>query len=131
MTQTDMDVTLTNKSNFLNRSRWINENQDAVAIRDEYPVSPGHTLIVPKKVVSSIFDLSDTELLSCWWLLKAERSRLQAELSPDGFNIGVNVGEAAGQTVSRAHIHLIPRFKGDHPSPRGGVRCVIQGKARY
>lgn len=118
-------------SPFLERSRWINENAHAIALRDEQPVSPGHTLIVPKRVVSTIFDLSDVEWLACWQLLKVEQHRLQTELSPEGFNIGVNVGTAAGQTIDHAHIHLIPRFKGDHPSPRGGVRAVVPGNANY
>jgi len=115
----------------LDRTRWVNENDSAVAIRDLFPVSRGHTLVVPKRVVSSLFDLSEQEVLDCWRLLKEERQRLESEFSPDGFNIGMNVGEAAGQTVPHAHIHLIPRYAGDVPSPRGGVRGVIPGKASY
>ena len=118
-------------SPFLDRRRWINENETAAALRDAFPVSPGHTLIVPKRAVESPFDLSDHELLDCWHLLQEEQRRLQEEFSPAGFNIGINVGEAAGQTVSHVHIHLIPRYTGDHASPRGGVRAVIPGKASY
>ncbi len=115
----------------MDKARWVNENRSAAALRDEFPVSPGHTLIIPKRVVSSLFDLSDEEMLDCWHLLNVERARLETEFSPDGFNIGVNIGNAAGQTVPHAHIHLIPRYEGDTPSPRGGVRGVIPGKANY
>jgi diadenosine tetraphosphate (Ap4A) HIT family hydrolase len=116
---------------FLDKGRWIAENLYAAALRDVFPVSPGHTLIVPKRVVSSIFELTDDEILACWSLLRSERDRLITEMGPDGFNIGVNVGYAAGQTVWHAHIHLIPRYEGDHPKPRGGIRGVIPGKADY
>ena len=82
-------------------------------------------------MVTSVFELDPNEIQACWNLLEAERERLIKEVGPDGFNIGVNIGEAAGQTVPHAHFHLIPRFYGDHPSPRGGVRAVIPGKADY
>jgi diadenosine tetraphosphate (Ap4A) HIT family hydrolase len=119
------------ESPLLDKTRWVSENQSASALRDLYPVSPGHTLIVPKRFVSSILELSDQELLDCWHLLKDETERLRASLHPDGFNVGVNIGEAAGQTIEQAHIHLIPRFRGDVESPRGGVRGVVPGKAGY
>lgn len=118
-------------SPFLDTSRWINENETAVALRDAFPVAPGHTLIVPKRVTASPFALSDREFQDCWTLLKEEMRRLQEEFSPSGFNVGINVGAAAGQTVDHVHIHLIPRYAGDHPSPRGGVRAVIPSKADY
>jgi diadenosine tetraphosphate (Ap4A) HIT family hydrolase len=118
-------------SPLLEKDRWVNENKSAAALRDRYPVSPGHTLIVPKREVSSIFELSEEEMLDCWRLLKAERDALQLSLGPEGFNVGINVGEAAGQTIAHPHIHLIPRFKGDVPFPRGGVRAVIPSKASY
>jgi diadenosine tetraphosphate (Ap4A) HIT family hydrolase len=118
-------------SPFLNPSKWVSENEFAAALRDTFPVSPGHTLIIPKRPVSSIFELSSAEIAACWELLGAERVRLIEEFNPDGFNIGSNIGEVAGQTISHAHIHLIPRYKGDHPTPRGGVRAVIPGKANY
>jgi len=118
-------------SPFLDRSRWISQNEFAAALRDEYPVTKGHTLIVPRRVVPSLFSLSEREIIACWELLMKEKERLDKELSPDGYNIGVNIGSAAGQTITHAHIHLIPRFDGDHPSPRGGVRAVIPEKASY
>lgn len=119
------------KSPLLDERNWVDENESAGALRDRFPVSPGHTLVVPKRPVSSVFDLSDKEILDCWRLLKLEAEKLRSSLSPDGFNIGVNVGAAAGQTVEQAHIHLIPRFRGDVESPRGGVRGVVPGKANY
>ena len=118
-------------SPFLDPTRWISENKYAAALRDTYPVSPGHTLVVPKRMVASVFELSPDEIRACWDLLDAERKRLTDELNPDGFNIGVNIGTAAGQTIWHAHFHLIPRFAGDHPEPRGGIRAVIPGKAVY
>jgi diadenosine tetraphosphate (Ap4A) HIT family hydrolase len=118
-------------SPFLDSDRWINQNETAAALRDGFPVSLGHTLIVPKRAVESAFDLSEQEILDCWRLVSAEARRLREEFSPTGFNVGINVGATAGQTVNHAHIHLIPRYAGDHPSPRGGVRAVIPGKANY
>ena len=118
-------------SPFDDHKRWISENTFAFAIRDNFPVSPGHTLVIPKRRVASVFELREEEFSYCWQLVQQEKDRLASELNPDGFNIGINDGEAAGQTVSHAHIHIIPRFKGDHPEPRGGVRAVIAGKASY
>lgn len=116
---------------FSDQTRWRSENEFAFSLRDHFPVSKGHTLIVPKRFVSSVFELSDEEMMACWELLKREKVSLERELRPDGFNVGVNDGSVAGQTISHAHIHLIPRFKGDHPNPRGGVRGIIPGKADY
>ena len=118
-------------SPFLDPVRWIGQNDLAVAVRDIYPVSPGHTLIIPRRVISDVFDLTDKEMQACWKLLVSERARLDAEFEPDGYNIGINAGATAGQTVGHVHIHLIPRYAGDHPKPRGGVRAVIPGKADY
>lgn len=120
-----------NESPFLNKQLWINENDSAFALPDSYPVTEGHTLIVPKRAVVSIFELTEKEILDCWRLLIAEKNRLEAALQPDGFNVGVNVGQHAGQTVPHAHIHLIPRYRGDNPNPRGGIRAVIPDRADY
>lgn len=109
------------------------ENDFAFAILDSYPVSPGHTLVIPKRLVVSVFDLRPDELAACWDLLAARRAAIVESLRPRpiAFNIGINDGEIAGQTIAHAHIHLIPRFLGDHPDPRGGVRGVIPGKGPY
>jgi len=119
------------QSPFLNRKFWTNENDSAFALRDRYPVSKGHTLIVPKRAVASFSELTEQEIVDCWRLLELEKKKLKDELSPDGFNVGINDGAAAGQTVFHAHMHLIPRYRGDCPNPRGGVRAVIPGKADY
>lgn len=101
------------------------------AVRDSFPVSRGHTLLVPKRHVASVFDLDDEESREIWSAVAQVRRQLQQEFNPDGFNIGVNDGIAAGQTVPHAHIHIIPRFTDDVPDPRGGVRWVIPTKADY
>jgi diadenosine tetraphosphate (Ap4A) HIT family hydrolase len=107
------------------------ENDAAVAVPDAFPVAEGHTLVVPKRHVASLFDLSDEEQAAVWRLAAVVRAKLMTELHPDGFNIGINDGQAAGQTVMHAHVHVIPRRKGDSPDPRGGIRWIVPGKARY
>jgi diadenosine tetraphosphate (Ap4A) HIT family hydrolase len=107
------------------------ENEFAAAIFDGYPVAKGHTLVVPKRHVESLFHLLETEQSAVWKLVSLVRAKLAAELHPDGFTIGVNDGPSAGQTVMHAHVHVIPRRGGDVPDPRGGVRWVIQEKAAY
>lgn len=107
------------------------QNAAGLAIRDGYPISEGHTLVVPRKHVLSVFDLPADEYAALWRLVAEVRSQLQAELQPAGFNVGVNDGQAAGQTVEHAHIHVIPRYTGDVADPRGGVRWIIPDKARY
>ncbi len=106
-------------------SRVVAENELAAALRDREPASKGHTLVVPKRHCTSFFDLTDAEVAACYALLRGEREKLQAEHRPDGFNVGVNDGAAAGQSIEHTHLHLIPRYRGDHPDPRGGVRHVI------
>jgi diadenosine tetraphosphate (Ap4A) HIT family hydrolase len=106
-------------------------NALAWATRDSYPVSPGHTLIIPWRHCPDFFDLTPEEMAACKELLASERETLDAELKPDGYNVGINVGRAAGQSVLHVHIHLIPRYDGDHPNPQGGVRQIIPWKADY
>ena len=112
-------------------ARVVDENATAIAIRDGYPVSPGHTLLIPKRHTGSFFDLSTQERDDLLALLDRAKRVLDAELQPQGYNIGINDGAAAGQTVPHLHMHLIPRFDGDSPDPRGGVRWVIPAKAKY
>ena len=107
------------------------QDRHAIAIYDGYPVSKGHTLVLPRRHLISIWDLEAEEYAACFDLVRTVRAMLESLFSPDGFNIGVNCGEAAGQTVPHAHIHLIPRFRGDVPKPRGGVRNVIPHKGHY
>jgi diadenosine tetraphosphate (Ap4A) HIT family hydrolase len=106
-------------------SRVVASNDLAAAVRDKEPASKGHTLVIPKRHCESFFDLKDEEVRACFTLLGQERARIVAEFHPDGFNIGVNDGSAAGQSIGHTHWHLIPRYHGDHPDPRGGVRHVI------
>ena len=115
----------------LSDERIVLANEHAVVFRDAYPVSPGHTLVIPRRHTGSFFDLSASERHAMLLLLDAAKRELDATHAPEGFNIGVNDGPVAGQTVFHVHMHLIPRFAGDVADPRGGVRWVIPGKARY
>jgi diadenosine tetraphosphate (Ap4A) HIT family hydrolase len=98
---------------------------------DRYPVSKGHLLIVPFRHVANFFELTENERKAALELVWQTGAKLESDLQPDGYNVGVNVGQAAGQTVMHAHLHLIPRYHGDVPDPRGGVRWIIPTKARY
>jgi diadenosine tetraphosphate (Ap4A) HIT family hydrolase len=112
-------------------TRIIIANELAIAVRDGFPVSPGHTLIIPKRHVATFFDTTTEERLSMFELMDKAKLALDAELHPVAYNIGVNDGAAAGQTISHVHIHLIPRYAGDNADPRGGVRWIFPEKANY
>jgi diadenosine tetraphosphate (Ap4A) HIT family hydrolase len=107
------------------------ENAHAIAVFDTYPVSPGHSLILPRRHAATVWELTEAEYLACYALVRVLKPVLEERFKPDGFNVGVNCGEAAGQSVWHAHIHVIPRFKGDTPFPKGGVRHVIPLKGAY
>jgi diadenosine tetraphosphate (Ap4A) HIT family hydrolase len=111
--------------------RIVRSGSLAMVIRDGYPISPGHSLVIPQRHVSSFFDLTPKEQSEMLDLLGQVKSDLDKEFGPDGYNIGINDGAAAGQTVPHLHIHLIPRYQGDRADPRGGVRWVIPDKADY
>ncbi len=111
--------------------RVILETANCLAFYDAYPVSRGHALVVPRRLVPSIFELAALMQAELWDTVRRVREVLDKRFSPDGFNVGVNDGRAAGQTVEHAHIHVIPRYRGDVPDPRGGVRWVIPEKAKY
>ena len=115
----------------LDPKRILIENEIGIVFRDGFPVSPGHTLVIPHRHVASFFDLADTERLALLALLDKAKLVLDAELGPGGYNIGINDGPVAGQTVPHLHIHLIPRYEGDRQDPRGGVRWVLPDKAKY
>ena len=104
---------------------------EALMIRDAFPVSPGHTLVIPRRHIGSFFELTDAERACMVELLAKAKAELDLSFQPDGFNIGINDGAAAGQTVPHLHLHLIPRYRGDAPDPRGGVRWVLPAKAKY
>jgi diadenosine tetraphosphate (Ap4A) HIT family hydrolase len=109
----------------------ILEDEYAVAFYDAFPVNPGHVLVIPKKHVADFFDL-DAELQSaCLQLLNRAKVIVHERFAPDGYNIGINAGAAAGQTIFHVHFHLIPRYLGDIPEPRGGVRGVIPDRRSY
>ncbi len=112
-------------------TEWLASSESTVAVFDRFPISPQHTLVIPRRHVGSIFELSELELVDLWHLVSRVRLRLIATTDAYEFNIGVNDGLAAGQTVMHAHIHVIPRRKGDVEDPRGGIRWVIPDKARY
>jgi diadenosine tetraphosphate (Ap4A) HIT family hydrolase len=113
-----------------NRPR-IAANEYAFAISDSYPVSPGHSLIVSNRHVVSVLDLPNIEYAACFDLARAVCIILAKQNGASDFNIGANSGRFAGQTVPHAHIHVIPRYPGDVPDPRGGVRNVIPGKGPH
>ena len=115
----------------LDSIRIIDANDHAMAIMDGFPISPGHTLVIPKRHIASLFEATRDERDSLLDLLEQVKTKLQEKYSPDGFNIGVNDGVAAGQTVMHLHIHLIPRYSGDTEEPRGGVRWIFPDKAAY
>jgi diadenosine tetraphosphate (Ap4A) HIT family hydrolase len=115
----------------LPHERIVNTNTLALAIRDAFPISPGHTLIIPKRHVATFFDTTTEERLAMFELMDNAKRELDAEFHPAAYNIGVNDGPAAGQTVAHLHIHLIPRYAGDDADPRGGVRRIFPKKAKY
>jgi diadenosine tetraphosphate (Ap4A) HIT family hydrolase len=112
-------------------TRIIEGNNLAYTVPDAYPVSRGHTLIIPRRHVTSFFDLTVAEVGSVFDLLDQARARLDRTHGPDGYNVGINIGHDAGQTILHVHVHLIPRYAGDVPDPEGGVRNIIPGKGRY
>lgn len=115
-----------------NRPPKLPDNDLALMLLDGYPVTAGHTLIIPKRHVADYFDLTEVERVAIDDLLRIRRKQLmEGDPTIEGCNVGVNCGEVAGQTVFHCHVHLIPRRKGDVHDPRGGVRKVIRGKGRY
>ncbi|MCB9619946.1 MAG: HIT family protein [Sandaracinus sp.] len=113
------------------RERWVAQNALAFALRDLHPVTEGHTLVIPKRLVVDFFETTDEERLALFALVDEVKRALDATLRPDGYNVGFNAGEAAGQTVFHLHVHVIPRYRGDVEDPRGGVRHVIPSRGNY
>ncbi len=108
------------------------ENALAYAVRDAFPVTPLHTLVIPKRHARGYFELGRPELNACHRLLEHEKAAIEQEdASVEGFNVGINDGEVAGQTISHCHVHLMPRRTGDVERPIGGVRNVFPGKGEY
>jgi len=107
------------------------ENELAYAIWDSFPVNPGHMLIIPRRHISSYFETTSEEREALDSVLFSAREIVDRKYQPDGYNIGINHGEAAGQSIMHLHIHLIPRYYGDMDKPKGGVRGVIPHKRGY
>jgi diadenosine tetraphosphate (Ap4A) HIT family hydrolase len=111
--------------------RIVLQNELALVIRDGYPITGGHSLIIPKRHVASFFEVTNDEKSALFNLLEDAKKALDQEFKPSAYNIGINDGTAAGQTVPHLHIHLIPRYDGDVEDPRGGIRWIMPDKARY
>lgn len=109
----------------------ILKNNLCYAIFDKYPVNKGHMLIIPYRHIDSLFDATEEETEAIFSLLKEAKAYLDRKFKPDGYNVGVNIGKYAGQTIMHLHVHLIPRYKGDIDNPTGGIRGVIPSKMRY
>lgn len=107
------------------------ENELAFVILDDNPVNPGHLLIIPKRHVADFFLATEAEKTALLSLLDEAKHYLDGKHAPAGYNVGINVGEVAGQTIPHVHLHLIPRYRGDMQDPRGGVRGVIPDKQHY
>ncbi|MDZ7737327.1 MAG: HIT family protein [Gammaproteobacteria bacterium] len=115
----------------IEQDRILQEDEFCFAVRDGFPVSEGHTLIITKRHIGSFFETTEEEKLALLKALELAKTDLDREYGPSAYNIGINDGTAAGQTVPHLHLHLIPRYKGDSVDPRGGVRWVIPDKAAY
>ena len=106
------------------------QNALAYVRYDNNSLSRGHVLVIPKRHVASFFDLTTEEQAAVLALLNSAQRSIQEQHSPDGYNIGVNIGKAGGQSRMHVHVHLVPRYAGDVPEPRGGIRCVLSGSKR-
>lgn len=115
----------------LDAARVLAQDALTVIYRDGFPVSPGHAVIIPRRHVATLFEATEAEQYALLTALNRAKAILDETHAPDGYNIGINQGEAGGQTVPHLHIHLIPRYKGDSADPRGGVRWVLPAKAKY
>ena len=115
----------------ISEDRIIASNKFCLAFFDGFPVSEGHALVIPRRHVASFFDLTPEERSSMFALADRVKADIDSRFHPDGYNIGINVGLAAGQSVFHVHLHLIPRYQGDVENPKGGVRGVIPGKQNY
>ena len=116
---------------FCRNPNKVIQNDLAFADYDSYPVNPGHCLVITHRHVAEYFDTTAEEKAAVWALVDEIKTVIDAEFHPDGYNIGVNIGEAAGQSVPHLHIHVIPRYRGDMENPKGGVRGVIPHKQKY
>lgn len=112
-------------------SDYLYDTLHFFVIKDKYPVSPGHSLIISKKPKVDFFELDMDERIELMDVLEVTKAKIEERYKPDGYNIGMNCGAAAGQTIWHFHCHIIPRFIGDMKDPRGGVRHCVEGKGHY
>jgi diadenosine tetraphosphate (Ap4A) HIT family hydrolase len=131
MTQTDEDQAKPCPFCRITQERIVFANELAFVERDRYPLTKGHSLIIPRRHVRSLFDTSEEERLALFELLDRTKADIDQEFGPDGYNIGINDGAPAGQTVMHLHIHVIPRYLGDTSDPRGGIRWMLPERAAY
>ncbi len=115
----------------IDNQQILYQDELVISFRDGFPISQGHTLIIPKRHTPSFFELTEQEHKSLLHALNMSKNELNQSFKPDGYNIGINDGLAAGQTVMHLHVHLIPRYTGDCTDPRGGVRWIFPEKAAY
>ncbi len=115
----------------IEQKEYVVENKLAFAIYDKFPVNEGHLLIIPKRHYSSYFDAEAEEIKVMYQLTKQCKDVLDEKYNPDGYNVGFNVGKAAGQTIMHLHLHLIPRYEGDVENPRGGIRNLKPNLVEY
>lgn len=113
------------------KEQYLFEGEHFFVIRDKYPVSPGHALIISKEHRTDYFELSQEEKAALTHMIDQTKLEIEKTYSPNGYNIGMNCGGVAGQTVMHFHCHVIPRYKGDMEDPRGGVRHCIIGRGYY
>ena len=116
---------------FCNNPKKVIENEWAFAHFDTYPVSNGHCLVITRRHVGEYFQATAEEKAAIWDLVDQVKPIIDRDLGPDGYNVGVNIGRAAGQSIPHLHIHVIPRYAGDVENPQGGVRGVIPHKQKY
>lgn len=114
-----------------NPTEIIVENRFAFAVLDKFPVNEGHTLIIPKRHFQSFFEATEEEVKAIYSLMHEVKEMLDIQYEPTGYNVGVNVGYDAGQTIMHLHVHLIPRYKGDVKNPRGGIRHLKTSLVEY
>jgi len=115
----------------LRDERIILECEHTITFIDTYPASPGHSLVVPKRHFATYFEANDDEILAIGQAVQKAKKILDEEFSPDAYNIGINNGDAAGQSIKHLHVHIIPRYKGDVKDPKGGVRWILKDRANY
>ncbi|KOA18068.1 AP-4-A phosphorylase [Clostridium homopropionicum DSM 5847] len=113
------------------KEKYIVENAFAFAIYDNFPVNEGHALIIPKRHFESFFEATEEEVKGIYKLLHEVKRNIDKKYKPDGYNVGINVGEYGGQTIMHLHVHLIPRYKGDVENPRGGIRKFKKELVEY